>query len=340
MIGTNRIRKFGLAMSVASLAAVAIACGSDSGTAADPTSTPTTEVALQVVTTIYPVTFFSEQVGGERAEVNTLISPGTDAHDFVPTASDIIAIREADVLVYNHPSFESWVEDALESVASDDLVVVLTADLEVEEDEHSDGDKHEGEDEHGDHDEHGHLDEHGHDHGGVDPHVWLDPIQAITQVRAIEQAFAQADASGADIYSANADALVASLVQLDGEFTNVLADCTQDHVVVSHEAYGHMAARYRFEQLALGGLAGEVEPGGGRIAAIADEMSELGVMHVMQEPIINFELADTVARETGADILQLHPLGYITVEDIDAGDDYFTIMRSNLDSLRVALGCV
>ncbi len=346
-------------------------------------------------------------------EVNSLIAPGVDAHDFEPTPSDIIAIRNAGVLVYTDPAFETWMEDALDAVGSDDLIVVKTADLEEHEAEdgdhdehghdddehaHEDEDEHEGdkdhdehghddddhahedkdgdhdehghdddehahEDEDGDHDDHGHdddehghdddhdedkdhdehghedEDEHAHDHGDLDPHVWLNPIEAVEQVRAIEQAFASADAAGASTYSANANALIAEIEQLDSEIASALTNCTQDHIVVSHEAYGHLAERYGFEQLGLADLSGEFESTPQRIAAIIDEIRELGITHILQEPITDDQLAKTVADETGAEILELHPLEALTKAEADAGDDYFKVMRRNLESLKIALSC-
>ena len=118
-----------------------------------PASTPAPEPQLDVVTTLYAVTYFSERVGGERAQVESIVKAGVDAHAFEPVPSDVITIGEADVLVFNHPAFESWVADAINAANSQSLVVVKTADLpddiEIAHD-HGDEDGHD-EDEHGDH---------------------------------------------------------------------------------------------------------------------------------------------------------------------------------------------
>jgi len=82
---------------------------------------------------------------------------------------------------------------------------------------------------------------------------------------------------------------------------------------------------------------GDANPG--RVAEIIDAMRDLGVTHVLQEPIAGSPLAETVAQETGSELLTLHPMESITPADIESGATYFSIMRANLESLRIALEC-
>ncbi|MEX0760857.1 MAG: zinc ABC transporter substrate-binding protein [Dehalococcoidia bacterium] len=348
-------------------------------TTAEPTPTAEPEQKLQVATTIYPVTYFTQRVGGDRIDVTALIAPGVEAHDFEPTPGDIQEIQAADILIYNHPAFEAWVADALEAVGGDVTAVQLAdlpSDAEVEHDhndehdddehghddeqalddeeahaveqahddeeaqavEHGHDDEH-GDDEHGHDDEHG-DDEHGHDdHGTLDPHVWLDPIEAIEQVRRIRDALAAADPEGEAEYSGNADALVADLNNLHDQLSGSLQNCTHNTIIVSHEAYGHMAERYGIEQVGLAGIQPEFEPGPRRIAAIADQIRQLGINHILVEPMGGSQLAETVAAETGASILPLDPLESLTPDKEAAGEDYFSVMEDNIQSMVTALDC-
>lgn len=289
-------------ITAAVLLTVAVSCGG--GSSATPGGgTPTPPPTLSVITTIYPVTYFAERIGGERVSVRSLVRPGVEAHDFEPTPGDIRVMSSADVLVYVDPGFEIWVDDAVNSL-NNDLVVVRTGDL-----------------------------------TDADPHLWLNPVQAADQARRIEAGFVDADAIGASAYASNAEALVAEILELDREFTEVLRSCDLSHIVVSHEAFGHLADRYGLEQIALAGLSAEFESTPQRIAAVIDEMERLGISHILQEPILSDDLAKTVAAETGAALLPLHPLESLTQEQVDAGDTYFTVMRRNLESLNTALQC-
>lgn len=302
---------------VAITAVTACSSGTDNdGIASGPADT------LNVITTIYPVTYFAERVGGESATVRSLAKPGVEAHDFEPSPRDIIDLRNADVFIYTSPAFEVWVEDALDTVGGDNLRVVATADLSGLEIQGDHG--HEDEENHGD---------------GIDPHVWLNPLEAIGQVRTIQAAFSEVDAAGTELYAANADALVAELQALDTDIAAALNSCALDHMVVSHEAYGHLAERYNIEQIGLADLSAEFETTPRRIADIIEQIQELGISYILQEPILSDDLAQTVSDETGAEILPMHPIESLTPAELDAGDTYFTVMRRNLESLKTALEC-
>lgn len=308
------------------LASIAVCIALTAAAACAPGLTPSSPDAaagrLSVATTIYPMTFFAEQVGGDLVHVTGLIKPGTSSHTFEPSPSDILTIQSAAVVVYNSSAFETWMTNALDAVDQRPRVVVEAADIEVPEAA-------------GPAEDHG--DEHG--HGAVDPHVWLDPIQAMAQVKRIGDAFVSADPGNAGTYRANTAALIDRLASLHDRFSAALRGCSHRTFVVNHMAFGHMAERYGLEQLGISGLEPLSEPGPGTVAAVVDLMRNLGIRHVLAEPIVSSELARTIAREIGGELLTLHPLGAITPDELDVGEDYFSIMDANLLTLTTALDC-
>ncbi len=360
-------RIMGSLLSLAALAILAVACGADTAPTptqppvADnpsPTVTDTPAGPIAVVTTIYPITWLAEQIGGDRVSVESLVKPGVDAHDFEPTPGDLLTLSRADVFIYNHSSFETWALDALNNIENNPPIAIQAADLPEDiEIEHGHDDEEEDHDEageeHGDeeeeHDEAGEEhgdeeeehDEAGEEHGeeAVDPHVWLDPTQAVSMVRRIQEGFTNADPAGAAVYKSNADALAVRLNDLDGQFQDALESCRSDHVVVSHLAYGHLAERYGLEQIGLAGLSAEFESGPRRIAEIVDRMEELGIKYILEEPVSGSGLSDTVAAEAGAQTLTLHPMESLTPDEVAAGEDYFSIMDKNIETLKLALEC-
>ena len=297
------------ALLLVAISVVAVACDGD----LDPP--PGGEVT--VITTTYPLTFLSEKIGGNRITVNQLTKPGVEAHDFEPAPSDIRAISDSELFIYNHPSFESWALNAAYASSTDGdnspMVTVQTVILESV-----------GED-------------HGEDH--VDTHVWLNPLKAQKQADRILSALVEIDPEGAQIYTRNADGLDVELQALDDLINKQISSCELDSVVVSHLAFGHMAERYGFEQIGLAGLSPEFESGPAQIAGVIKKINELGISHIMQEPIVSNRLAETVAAETGAELLSLHPLEVRTSEQASAELDYLDIMKSNADALQTALRC-
>ena len=347
---------------------------------------------LQVVATIYPLGYFAERVGGDRAEVEVLVGSGIEAHGFEPTASDLLALGDADVIVMNGIGLEPWMDGAIDAIGDELTATVVEAadptramegevhthgeeEADHDEDGHHDDEAGEHADEDGHHDdedadEEGHhhdedegehhdedADEEGHhhdedgdhgdeahdDHGdgesALDPHMWLSPTLAALQVERIRDAFVSVDADNAAGYRERADELIAELNALEQEFAEGLAACKHDHFVTSHAAYGYLAAQYGLEQISVAGLSADVEPSPQRLASVTDRVTELELGHVLVEPVLSDRLAQTVARETGVELLSIHAIASVTDNELEAHGDYFGLMRDNLANLRIALEC-
>ena len=163
-----------------------------------------------------------------------------------------------------------------------------------------------------------------------DPHVWLDPL------RYAEVALRIGDELGR---KPEAERFADRLRALDAEFRRGLADCERREIVTSHAAFGYLAERYDLEQVAITGLAPEAEPTPGDLKDVVHEVRDVGATTVFFETLVSPRLAETVAREVGAETAVLDPLEGLTEDEVAAGEDYFTVMRANLAALRKALGC-
>jgi zinc transport system substrate-binding protein len=163
-----------------------------------------------------------------------------------------------------------------------------------------------------------------------DPHVWLDPLRYAKIVARIGEALGT---------PAAADRLVGRLTALDGEYRRGLAHCQRHEIVTSHEAFGYLADRYGLEQVAITGLSPEAEPEPGKLQDVVDLVRMRGVTTIYFETLVSPRIADTVARETGAKTAVLDPIEGLTEDEVARGEDYFSLMRTNLRTLREGLGC-
>jgi zinc transport system substrate-binding protein len=173
-----------------------------------------------------------------------------------------------------------------------------------------------------------------------DPHVWLDPVLMGDVVDEVEVALVDADPEGEDAFRRNADALRAELGALDDAYRTGLAMCERDLVVSAHDAFGYLTDRYGLREEGVAGLSPEAEPDARRLAELADLASDEGVTTVFTEELVSPEIAETLAREAGGlqtDVLS--PLESLSPEQRDRGDDYLSVMESNLTKLRTALSC-
>ena len=166
--------------------------------------------------------------------------------------------------------------------------------------------------------------------GEPDPHVWLDPVRFSTTAPALGDALGR-PAAGRRLAKAIED--------LGREYEEGLRSCRRRTLVSSHAAFGHLAARYGLTVRSLAGTSPEAEPGPRELERLVDEVRAAGVTTVFTEPLVSDRLADTVAREAGVEVATLDPIEGLSEERLDAGEDYLSVMRKNLDALREALGC-
>jgi zinc transport system substrate-binding protein len=110
-------------------------------------------------------------------------------------------------------------------------------------------------------------------------------------------------------------------------------------LVVSHAAFGYLADAYGLEQEAIAGISPETEPDPARLAELDALVRAAGVTTIFTETLASPDVARTLADEAGVATAVLNPLEGLTDEQLDAGEDYGSVMRANLQTLRGALGC-
>jgi zinc transport system substrate-binding protein len=272
---------------------------------------------VDVVAAFYPLEYVTTQVGGDRVHVHNLVKPGAEPHDMELTPKQIAEISDADLAVYLG-GFQPAVDEAVAEHATDKSVDAATVQplvdgfVPLEE-----GELHE-------------------DEQGKDPHVWLDPTRLAAIADAVAKKLGEVDAEHAADYNARAEDLRTTLTALDAEFKKGLATCKQKTIVVSHNAFGYLANRYGLTQLAITGLTPEEEPSPARLAEVTSFAKTNKVKAIFFETLVSDKVAKTLANEVGAKAEVLDP-----IEGLEEGssDDYVSIMRSNLNTLRGALAC-
>ncbi|CAM3587087.1 metal ABC transporter solute-binding protein, Zn/Mn family [Marinicrinis lubricantis] len=307
------------------------------------------EGKTNVVTTFYPVYFLASEIGGDYAHVINLVPAGVEPHDWTPKSQDLVNMKKADMFVYNGAGFEGWVEDFLSSLdASEDLSIIEAtkgADLIHTDEEEGSEEAHDheegaaGEDEAAhDHEEEAAEEEHGHSHDhGVDPHVWMSPVQMKTMAQNVYDGFVAADPEHQVVYKENLDQLVAELNTLDQQYRDVVDAASRKELVVSHQAYTYLAREYGLTQIGVMGLSPEAEPTAQDIKKVSDFIKEHDVKYILFEELVSPEIAQMLANDLDIESLVFNPLEGLSEEQEKAGEDYISLMKSNLTSLEKAL---
>ncbi|DAC15861.1 MAG TPA: zinc ABC transporter substrate-binding protein, partial [Candidatus Poseidoniaceae archaeon] len=178
--------------------------------------------------------------------------------------------------------------------------------------------------------------DHGDEEARFDPHSWLDPLAFRAQVKVVRDAMIEAFPEGEDTFTANAEAYMAELVELDQGFA-ALSGCTLDEIAANHNAYTYMAERYGLEFVTVHGLDPEGEPSAADIKKVVDEIEDKGIEYFFIEEYTDEDAVASIVDETnGVTVLTLHTM---EMAPKNAEDNYLTLMQKNLDNLKSGLGC-
>ena len=297
-------------------------CGGNKAKTADQTS----GTKIKIVATVYPVYEFIKQVGGDKVDVVMLIPPGAEPHDWEPTAKDITRLKDAKIFAYHGAGFEPIEKLLTKDVLGTTLPVEVSKGV-AKLAAHHDEDEHKKADDHKE-------DKHGHE---SDSHMWLDPLAAQREVNNILAALITVDEKNAAYYKENAEKFNKQLSELDQDYKKALTNSKRKDMITSHEAFGYLAARYGLNQVGIMGLSPDAEPTPDKMAEITKFCREHNVKYIFFETLASPKLAQTIAKETGAELLVLNPIENLTEEEMKQGKNYVMIMRENLANLVKAL---
>jgi zinc transport system substrate-binding protein len=298
-------------------------CGAPQSPDAGADGNETQEEILSVCASFYPMYDFAVKIGGDKVSVVNMVPAGTEPHDWEPAASDIVALENADVFVYNGAGMEHWALEVLGTLQNEDLIVAeASAGIELLEGHDEHGDEEDAEEEEG---------------AEFDPHVWLDPMYAKREMENIKNAFVSADPAGADYYEANYAEYAEALDALDSEFRDALSGFSNRDIIVAHEAFGYLCAAYGLNQVPIEGLSPDSEPDPAKMAEIIDFARDRDIKVIFFEELVSPKVAEAVADAIGAETDVLNPIEGPGDEDEAEDGDYFSVMRRNLESLKIAL---
>lgn len=283
-----------------------------------------TGIDLTIYTTVYPLQYFTEEIGGDKVHVETIYPPGADEHTFEPSQKDMMKLADADLFFYIGFGLEGFVEKAKNSLANEKVTMVAAG-----ESVHFDKDKAIN--------ENGEVNHDGHAHGDVDPHIWLDPVYAKEIAGAIKDALIEQTPENEELFQNNYQELIKKLDKLDSQFNETIKNAKNKKIIVSHGAYGYWEARYGIEQISISGLSTSSEPSQKELEKIVKTAKEQNIKHIFFEQNVSSALTEIVQKEIKAEPLVLHNLSVRTDDDIKKNRDYFSIMEDNLEALKKGL---
>lgn len=287
-----------------------------------------------IVTTIFPPYDFAREVGGELINAHMLIRPGTDAHSYDPTPSDMRAIENCDVFIYTGGESEAWAKELLGSIgnsghSSIQVISMLEVVKPLEEETPNGAARH----------EHSHAHSEDIDEVEYDEHIWTSPKNAIAVAKMIEKALAKADPAHAADYANSYNRYKAQLSRLDDDFRTVVQNSRQKTVLFADRfPFRYLTQEYGLRAAAaFPGCSSESEPSVKTMVFLIDTVRAENIPYVFTVERSNRSIAQTIAAETGAGILEMHSCHTLSAAELARGESYLSLMYKNLENLKRGL---
>ena len=277
----------------------------------------TAEAGPRVVATNFPCYDLARQVLGGEEGLTLLIRPGMDAHSYEPTPADARAVYEADVVFYIGGASDAWVEEMLAEADGASALRLMDSVEAIEE-------AHEG---------------HGHEDISYDEHIWTSPVNMRAMLKSVEEALCAADPQNADTYHSNASAYDAQLAGLDQTFRDLVSGAMRTELVFADRfPFLYFAREYGLSyRSAFSGCSEEAQPSVQAVASLIDAVEKEGTPVIYVIEMSTRDVANAVAEQTGAEIVEMHSCQSLTGEEFAAGETYLSLMTRNVEALRKGL---
>ncbi|HVJ46607.1 MAG TPA: zinc ABC transporter substrate-binding protein [Luteolibacter sp.] len=236
-----------------------------------------------VVATTTMVADLAKIIGGDRVQIQGLMGPGVDPHNYVPKLADTGLLEKADVVLYGGLHLEGRFQSTLEAMTKRGRNVVAVTDgidptKLLSPQEGFEGTK--------------------------DPHVWGDPLLWIQTVDTAVAALSKADPEGAAGFRERGDAYKKELEALSAWASAKFAVLPKEKrvLVTSHDAFFYFGRAFGFDVRGLQGVSTAAEAGLKDRTDLVEYLRKQGVKTVFSETSLNAKGISAVAAEAGVKV--------------------------------------
>lgn len=332
---------------------------------------------LKIVTSLFPYYDMARAVIGDvkGIDLKMTVTPGQDSHSFEPKPSDVIQMENADVLIYNGGSLETWIDTLLDSLNNKnqiqmkmmDYVDVLNEEIvegmdtrfeEHDHDEHSHKEDNHNKENHKEdshseekHKEDNHSEDSSNDsefhnedseegHEETDEHIWTSPVNEIIMTEKICETLSKALPEEKENFQKNAESYISQLKELDNEFRTIVENAKINEIIFADKfPLQYFAKEYGLKYYAaFPGCGSDMEPSAKTIGFLVDKIKEDNIKAVFYLELSSHIVADAIETDTGAKPLQFNSCHNITQKQFDSGVTYVDLMKENVNNLKIALG--
>lgn len=287
------------------------------------------EARVRIVCTVFPFYDWVRNIVGdvEGVEVLWLADNGSDLHSYQPSAADLIALGDADLVVYVGGTSDGWVTDAIKQGGKKNGMPLV---------------KEEGVTLRPVSAESGHSHEDGHQHE-EDEHLWLSLRNAAVCVERICERLCALDAEYAEQYRSNATSYKEALLTLDASFAESVAKAEKPRLLFADRfPFVYLLEDYGIEyRAAFSGCTTDVDADFSTVIKLAQTADAWNLSYIMVTESSDGSLAESVNRasqQKNRTVLRLESMQAIRKEQAQKGMTYRSVMEENFSAVRTALG--
>ena len=231
-----------------------------------PWSTAYADEKPNVVVTTGMIADAVSNIAEDLVNIKVLMGSGVDPHAYRQTRSDIVALANADLVLWNGLYLEAQMEEFLLELANDRPVVAVAEkvpdNLLIGSDEYD---------------------------GRFDPHLWMDPSIWSYLVLNVKDALIEILPEAKTRFTYNTENYLKEIEQLKNYTNRVLASVPQKNriLLTSHDAFNYFGQAYGFNVIGIQGISTESEAGLQRMSELVDLIIEMNVQAVFIETSVS-----------------------------------------------------
>lgn len=292
-----------------------LSCSSDNS------QTGSDDEAVNIVATTGMIADAARVIGGDKVRVKGLMGPGVDPHLYKASAGDVALLSNADLILYNGLHLEGKMSEIFKQMEKRGIDTVAVTD---------------GIDR-------GVLLAHPEYEGNYDPHLWFDVSLWKQVVADIGNSLIAEDPENADYYSANTDAYLVELTELD-EYVKSKTDALPENkrvLITAHDAFNYFGKGYGFQVKGLQGISTDSEAGTADVQELAAFIVERQLPAVFVESSVPPKYIEAVQAAVGARGYNVEVGGEIFSDALGNPETpegtYVGMVRHNIDTIVDAL---
>jgi ABC-type Zn uptake system ZnuABC Zn-binding protein ZnuA len=275
------------------------------------------DAKIRVVTSTSDIASIVKMIGGDKVKVESIVSGRSDPHFVEVLPSYMVKIARADVYFKIGMDLDYWANQLIDGSGNGNLIIVDCSEgidpLErpTTKVDASMGDV----------------------HVQGNPHYWLDPDNGLVIAEAVTAALIQADPENVSLYEANLESFRQKLDAKRQEWADLARSLKGIEIITYHNSWPYLCKTLGIHVVGFVEPKPGIEPTPSHTARLITMIKSKQIKVIGKEPYFSDRTPKSIARQTGAAVVDLPP----SVGGVKEATDYFALFDTLIGILTSSL---